>query len=143
MRSCAGCHKLHHVVYLHHGKLYCGLCLNPDPHDELVIRCRVTRIRAATCRAVAHGEPLPSEPLPLAEGRLTMPVPHRAIGCIEIEYPEGVRSFAVTGKGRDLALATSRADDLWEAHHGRLRVRVYRFFADGGRTCICHLPPLG
>jgi hypothetical protein len=143
MRYCAGCNKLLDRAYLHHGKLYCGLCLNPDPDDDLLIRSRVNRIKAATARAIFRGVPLPEEPMPRAEGRLIMSETNRVIGCIEVEYPDGTRSLPVTGSVPDLALAQVRADDIWEDHHGRLRVRVYRFFADGGRTCICHLPPLG
>jgi hypothetical protein len=144
MRYCAGCHKIQFMVYLHHGKLLCGLCLDAEPHDDVLVRCRLARIKVATYRALVRGESPPMEPLPLprAQGRFMMSDNSPVVGCIDVEYPEGTRSFLVMGGRSDLALAQTKADDIWEEYQGRLRVRVYRFFVDGGRTCICHLPPL-
>jgi hypothetical protein len=49
-RPCAKCGATDRGMYLHHGQLYCGLCLRPDPEDDLIVRARITLIRTEETR---------------------------------------------------------------------------------------------
>lgn len=47
---CSVCEAEDRKLYLHHGKLYCGICLLPDKEDDLIVRARVTLIRTEATR---------------------------------------------------------------------------------------------
>lgn len=119
MYRCPHCGLLRETIYVHHGRRWCAHCLPTHPEDDLLTRCAVTRIR---CQAT-RGERSPP------------------IGVVEVYYPEGMRSRPVPA-GDDLLVAAMDADDLWEAEHQRVRVRVVKFLPGGERYCICHLPPV-
>jgi hypothetical protein len=49
-RCCSICRSAGDSIYLHHGKLYCGICLPAGPDDDLLTCCRLNRIRCETVR---------------------------------------------------------------------------------------------
>lgn len=66
--------------------------------------------------------------------------PRRAIGAIQVYYPDGMQSIPIPA-GEEILEAAMTAHDMWEAEQERVRVRVIRFLGDGKQTCVCHLPP--
>lgn len=52
-RQCVGCGKGPGDLYLHHGKLFCALCLVADESDDMAVKVNIAIVRAAAMREAA------------------------------------------------------------------------------------------